>query len=83
MIMFINLSETLRNVNVLHANALGAKYTEAQNKATQKYPKTNYDQLSIRIPKGKREEYKNYATSKKVSLAQLITDLIEADIKSN
>ena len=60
---------------------MGAKYTEAQNKATQKYLKTNYDQLSIRVPKGKREEYKNYAVSKNISLAQLIVDLIEKDMK--
>ena len=38
---------------------LGAKYTEAQNKATQKYIKAAYDTISLRVPKGKREYYKN------------------------
>ena len=50
---------------------MGAKYTEAQKTATQKYLKSNYDQLSIRVPKGKREEYKKYAESKNISLAKL------------
>jgi hypothetical protein len=62
---------------------MGAKYTEAQNRATQKYLKNNYDQLSVRIPKGKRNEYKNHATSRGISLAQLIADLVDEDIKKN
>lgn len=40
---------------------MGAKYTEAQNKATQKYIKSAYDSIMLRVPKGKREEYKQAA----------------------
>lgn len=58
-----------------------AKYTEAQNKATQKYIAKAYDQVSLRVPKGKRELYKAHAESKGKSLNQLIVDLLEKDIK--
>ena len=54
-------------------------YTQAQNKATQKYQKENYDQLAIRIPKGKREGYKELAEKENKSLAQLIVDCLDAE----
>lgn len=57
-------------------------YTQSQNKATQKYQKENLDQIAIRVPKGKREEYRSYAASQGISLARLIQDLIEADMAS-
>lgn len=52
-------------------------YSEAQKRASQKYNEKAYDQLSIRVPKGKREEYKNFAEQKGMSLAQLIVLLLE------
>lgn len=52
-------------------------YSEAQKRASQKYNEKSYDQLSIRVPKGKREEYKNFAEQKGMSLAQLIVSLLE------
>lgn len=54
-----------------------SRYSDAQNKSTQKYIHKNYDQVSLRIPKGKREEYKAFAESQGKSLNQLIVDLIE------
>ena len=57
-----------------------AKYTEAQNKATQKYIKANYDDIKVRVPKGKREEYKTLAESQGKSLNQLIVDLLEESL---
>ena len=54
-------------------------YTQAQNKATQKYQKENMDQIAIRVPKGKREEYKALAESKGMSLASLIVSLLEQE----
>lgn len=56
-------------------------YTEAQNKATQKYIKNNYDRIMITVPKGERDKYKAYAKSKGISLNALFINLIEADIK--
>lgn len=58
-----------------------AKYSESQNKAIQKYIKENYDQVSLRVPKGKREEYKAHAEAQGKSLNQLITELLDKSIK--
>lgn len=58
-----------------------ARYTEAQNKATQKYIKNNYDNIVVRVPKGKREEYKVHAEALGKSLNQLINDLLDESVK--
>lgn len=36
-------------------------YSQAQNKATQKYVKNNYDTITVRVPKGRREEIATFA----------------------
>lgn len=54
-------------------------YTEKQNKATQKYIKENLEQISFRVPKGKKEEYQIKAAAKGKSLTAYIVDLIEKD----
>ena len=51
-------------------------YSEAQKRADKKYRAKAYDQLSIRIPKGKREEYKRLAEKRGESLAGMIIRLI-------
>ena len=51
-------------------------YTDASNKAVQKYISKNYDQISIRIPKGDREKYKRFAESKGKSLNAFIIQLL-------
>lgn len=58
------------------------KYTEAQNKATQKYIKKTYDTIVIRVPKGMREKYNNYAKSKNTSLTKIITGFLNNEIES-
>ena len=55
-------------------------YSEAQKKATMKYIKENKEQISILLPKGKKEVYKAYAKSKGKSLTQYWVDCIESDI---
>lgn len=60
-----------------------ARYTTAQNKATQKYIKNNYDNIVVRVPKGKRDEYKAHAEAMGKSLNQLIVDSLEKIIKEN
>ena len=60
---------------------MGGKYTEAQNKATQKYIKAAYDTFTIRVPKGMREEYKKHAENKGISLNKLVIDLLDKDMK--
>lgn len=54
-------------------------YTEASNKAVQKYCAKAYDQIKVNVPKGKREEYKAQAQTHGLSLNAYIIKLIEAD----
>ena len=56
---------------------MGRQYTAAQNKATQKYIKCNYDEIRIRVKKGKKEEYRQKAEVLGKSLNQFIIDRIE------
>ena len=56
---------------------MGAKYTKAQKQASIKYLKENTDDIRIRVPKGKKDEYKAFAEKQDVSLNGLIVELIE------
>lgn len=61
---------------------MGAKYTEAQKRAAEKYKATRRDALNLNFPKGSKDKYKAYAQSKGVSLTKLICDLIEKDMEA-
>lgn len=52
-------------------------YKPSQSKAVTKYIAKNYDQVSLRIPKGTREKYKAFAESQGKSLNALIVELLE------
>lgn len=54
-----------------------AKYSEKQNKWTQDYIKKAYDEIKVRVPKGKKEEYKALAEQKGMSLNSLIIKLLD------
>ena len=56
-------------------------YSQAQNKATQKYSAKAYDQIKIVVKKGNREKYNQHAKNCGQSLNALIVDLLEQDIK--
>lgn len=56
-------------------------YSEAQKRASRKYNEKAYDQLSIRVPKGKRAEYTALAESRGLSLAKLITGLLDEELE--
>lgn len=56
-------------------------YTQASNKAVQKYNKKAYDDLRIRVKKGEAEKIKAHAESKGMSLNGYINKLIEEDMK--
>jgi predicted HicB family RNase H-like nuclease len=60
---------------------MGAKYTEAQKNASIKYLRENTDDIRIRVPKGKKEEYKALAEQNGMSLNALIIELLEQKIK--
>lgn len=57
-----------------------AGYSQAQNKATQKYVKENYDRFQLTCKKGKKGQYKALAEEAGKSLNQYILDLLEAEI---
>lgn len=54
-------------------------YTDAQRKATEKYMKKAYDEIKTRVPKGKKEEYKQQAADHGLSLNAYIVQLLERD----
>lgn len=62
-------------------------YSQAQNKATQKYIKNNYDEFKIRLEKGKKEVVKSYADAVDESLngyiKKAVTDRIKAETGDN
>ncbi len=60
---------------------MGAKYTEAQKRASQKYKEAAREKLTLDIPKGSKERYKAHAEKRGKSLTSLFVDLIERDIK--
>ena len=59
---------------------MGAKYTQAQNKATQKYIKNNYDRLYITVPKGLKEKLKSAGID---SINRYVNELIEKDLNNH
>lgn len=56
--------------------------SDAQKKATNKYLE-KFEDIKIRVPKGNRDKYKEYAASKGMSLNNLIIALIEQDMINN
>lgn len=59
-------------------------YTEQQKKATAKYKqKMDYVKLGIDLPREKRDRYKQHAQNKGVSLASLIMQLLDEDMKKS
>lgn len=60
---------------------MAGKYTEAQKNASIKYLKEKTDDIRIRVPKGKKEQYKKLADTLGISLNQLIIDCLEEKMK--
>lgn len=61
---------------------MGAKYTESQKNAIYKHLAEKTDRMDIRMPKGKKEEYKALAERKGKSLNGLILELLENELKN-
>lgn len=59
---------------------MGAYYSEAQNKATQRYQKKAYERLAIRVYKGQADQIKAYAESHGESINGYINRLIAEDM---
>lgn len=56
--------------------------SKAQQKAVQKYMKANYDEIKIRVPKGKREQYRAIAEANGISLNAWIVQIVEIAAES-
>lgn len=52
-------------------------YTQAQKEATARYNKNAYDRIDLVVPKGKRQEIKDFAKSKGMSMNRFICAAIE------
>ena len=61
--------------------ALGAKGTDARKKAAEKYIAEKTDKIGIRVPKGTKDKYKEFAASKGKSLNALIVEMLEDAMK--
>lgn len=58
-------------------------YSESQKKATAKYMKNNLDDIKIRVKKGDREKYKEFATANQMSLNTLFITAVDTYISQN
>jgi hypothetical protein len=58
-------------------------YNENSKNRTMRYMKESRDKLTLNLPKGKKDEYKEYAQSKGMSLTELIMYLIDDDMKKS
>lgn len=56
-------------------------YNEKAKARTMKYMKEKRDKLTLNLPRGDKERYKQHAENKGKSLTGLIVELIEEDIK--
>ena len=57
--------------------------SKAQQRATIKYMKANYDEIKIRVPKGRKAEIQAYVESHGESLNGFINRLILEEMKSD
>ena len=56
-------------------------YSDAQKKATMKYIKNSYDEIKIRVPKGRKEEIRSHAETQGELLTPFIIRAINETIE--
>ena len=54
--------------------------SKAQQKAVAKYTKTNYDEIKLRVPKGRKEKLKEVAESQGKTLNKFIIEAINLHV---
>ncbi|MEA5012907.1 MAG: hypothetical protein VB100_14435 [Angelakisella sp.] len=57
--------------------------SKAQQKAVAKYMKSNYDEIKIRVPKGRKEEIQTHAAKRGESVNGLINRLIDDELNDD
>ena len=55
-------------------------YDEKSKERTMRYMKEKRDKLTLDLPRGDKERYRQHAQSRGMSLTRLLVELIEADI---
>ena len=58
-------------------------YNESTKQSAMKYMKIHRESLRLNLPLGTKDLWKDYAADMKMSLTELITKLIEADMKKH
>ena len=58
-------------------------YNEKAKKSTMKYMKEKRDKLTLNLPLGDKERYKEHAQKRGKSLTALIVELLERDIEEH
>ena len=58
-------------------------YDEKAKQRTIKYKKINRENLNFNLPLGTKDSWKDYAASRGISLTEIVTILIEEDMKKN
>lgn len=64
-------------------NTKTTKISKERSTQMQEYNRENRDKLTLSFPKGKKEEYRDYAKSKGMSLTELFVSLVEKDMESS
>ena len=59
-----------------------SRYSEAQNKATQKYIRKNLENISFRVKKGEKQKYLDAANKMGISMAQLFIRAADKEIET-
>lgn len=59
---------------------MGAQYTSAQRAASEKYMEQHTDRMTLRLPKGIKDEWTQAAQAAGMSLTQYIIASVEAQI---
>ena len=62
---------------------MGAQYTSAQRAASEKYMERQTDRMTLRLPKGVKDEWTQAAQSAGMSLTQYIIAAVEAQINKD
>lgn len=57
--------------------------TKAQQKAVHKYVKTNYDRMELTVPKGRKQEIKDFAAAHGETVNGFINRLIDEAMKQD
>lgn len=58
-----------------------APVSKAQQKAVAKYMKNNYDEVKVRMPKGKKDKIKEHAKNQGESLNSFVNKAIDEKIE--